>query len=253
MLDRLGKIQAEVAVVADGVGFALVVLGGDPELVKQHMKRLIVMEDVELRSVDARLASFHGTGGDFVGLEPRFESCILFEIDELFPDGAVLDMELAPSRFRAALDGLGFPIAGAEAWEALRIARGMPAFGQDFTTADNPGQAGLIESAVSLSKGCYLGQEVVCKLVMRGALRERICRIRFDDAPQVGAEIVMEDPDTSRPSATRIGVVTSVGPKGTAGVWALGRVRCVAIETRAPVWAEQVRGRIEPVTSSEGC
>jgi folate-binding protein YgfZ len=254
MLDRLGKIQADLALLATERGYDLIVLGGDAELMGRHMKRLIVMEDVEVSLVSAHLASFYGDAAlARRRIESSAEHLVYFEVADLFPEGAMLGFDIPSEPFRTLLDSTGLTVVGAEAWDEVRIARGIPVFGRDFTSADNPGQAGLLTTAVSMTKGCYLGQEVVCKLVMRGALRERICRLRFDDTPSVGSDILCEELGFESGGDARVGTVTSVGTRSETGVWALGRVRSSAIDARASVRAEQVYGRIDPVTSSEGC
>ena len=68
--------------------------------------------------------------------------------------------------WRALVDAVaasgGLPI-GDEALEAWRVLRGHPAAGRELTGERNPLEAGLVE-AVSFTKGCYVGQEVVARL-----------------------------------------------------------------------------------------
>jgi folate-binding protein YgfZ len=53
----------------------------------------------------------------------------------------------------------------------------VPRYGADFDETHYPQEAGLKERAVSFTKGCYLGQEVVCTLENRGQLRRRMMLI----------------------------------------------------------------------------
>jgi folate-binding protein YgfZ len=48
-------------------------------------------------------------------------------------------------------------------WERLRIVQGRPSPGAELTDAFNPLEAGLCH-AVSISKGCYIGQETIAKV-----------------------------------------------------------------------------------------
>ena len=48
---------------------------------------------------------------------------------------------------------------GEEGWERARVLAGRPAPGAELTEAHTPLEAGL-GGAVSLDKGCYIGQEV---------------------------------------------------------------------------------------------
>jgi folate-binding protein YgfZ len=59
----------------------------------------------------------------------------------------------------------------ADAWDTLRIEAGLPLFGVDMDTDTIPLEAGLEASAISQSKGCYVGQEVVIRILHRGGGR----------------------------------------------------------------------------------
>ncbi len=72
--------------------------------------------------------------------------------------GADVWTALAPDLIRA-----GFVSCGDLALEARRVLRGLPATGHEMTEGHNPLEAGLWD-AVSFTKGCYVGQEVVARL-----------------------------------------------------------------------------------------
>jgi folate-binding protein YgfZ len=61
----------------------------------------------------------------------------------------------------------GVPARHAD-WEVLRVEAGRPAFGIDMDAATIPLEAGLEGSAISFTKGCYPGQEVVIRILHRG-------------------------------------------------------------------------------------
>lgn len=62
------------------------------------------------------------------------------------------------------------PIADA-AWHALRIEAGRPLFGVDMTTDTIPLEAGIEDRAISFTKGCYVGQEIIIRVMHRGGGR----------------------------------------------------------------------------------
>ncbi len=94
-----------------------------------------------------------------------------------------------------------FEAIAADELEAIRLAAGVPIFGLDFGPDCLPQETGL-EGAVSYTKGCYLGQEVIARLHYRGKVARQLRRLRFEKAaPPAGAELLYED----RPA----GVVTS--------------------------------------------
>lgn len=65
---------------------------------------------------------------------------------------------------------------GRRAYEGFRIARGIPASPGELNDAYNPFECGLRES-ISLTKGCYIGQEVIARLDTYGKIRRRLTRI----------------------------------------------------------------------------
>ncbi len=56
-------------------------------------------------------------------------------------------------------------------FEALRIEAARPRFGVDMTTDTIPLEAGLLDRAISMTKGCYVGQEVIVRIMHRGGGR----------------------------------------------------------------------------------
>lgn len=75
------------------------------------------------------------------------------------------------------------PETDAAALERLRIEEGIPAVPRDIGQADLPNEAGLEIEAISYTKGCYLGQEVMARLRSMGQVRRRLVRVEGDAAP----------------------------------------------------------------------
>jgi folate-binding protein YgfZ len=103
--------------------------------------------------------------------------------------------------------------------EVLRIEAGMPAAGCELREDFNPWEARL-QDAISLDKGCYVGQEVIARLHTYEKVSKLLVRLRFSGkaAPEPGAPLEREGEAT--------GVVTSVATvPGTGQVVALGYVR----------------------------
>jgi folate-binding protein YgfZ len=76
--------------------------------------------------------------------------------------------------------------------EALRIAARTPRHGRELDERVLPAEAGLVERAVSFTKGCYPGQEPVVRLHHRGHANRglRALRIAGDELPAYDAEVV---------------------------------------------------------------
>jgi len=65
-----------------------------------------------------------------------------------------------------------------EALDARRIADGVPAIPDELGSADLPNEGGLEPEAISYTKGCYLGQEVMSRLKNLGRVRRRLHVVR---------------------------------------------------------------------------
>lgn len=67
----------------------------------------------------------------------------------------------------------GLRPAGLEAWNVRRLEAGIPWYGVDMDEARIPPETGL-EEAISYSKGCYIGQEVVARATFRGHVNRKL-------------------------------------------------------------------------------
>jgi len=79
--------------------------------------------------------------------------------------------------------------------ELARIAAGIPLQGRDIDDRTIPQEAFLERDAVSFTKGCFVGQELVCRIDTRGAAVPRYLRhveIAGTDVPALGATIVVD-------------------------------------------------------------
>jgi folate-binding protein YgfZ len=68
----------------------------------------------------------------------------------------------------AALASAGAVPGAAADWDTLRVEAGRPAFGIDMDSSTIPLEAGIERRAISFTKGCYPGQEVIVRVVRRG-------------------------------------------------------------------------------------
>ena len=138
----------------------------------------------------------------------------------------------AEERFTAAAVAAGARVVSPDAIEAARIEAGYPVFGIDMTDDTIPLEAGIEERAISFTKGCFVGQEVVIRVLHRGGGRvaKRLVGLKLSGVghPFKGAE----PSDVAHPfrgarlfSGDReIGFLTSVAVSPTLGPIALGYV-----------------------------
>jgi tRNA-modifying protein YgfZ len=83
------------------------------------------------------------------------------------------------------------PLLSEEDLEALRIAAGTPRFGHEIDDRVLPAEAGLVERAVSLAKGCFPGQEPIARLHYRGHANRKLQVLEVEGA-EPGAELLWE-------------------------------------------------------------
>ena len=142
------------------------------------------------------------------------------------------------------LAAAGVPRASADAFDAVRIELGIPRQGFELDEKTIPQEAFLERDAVSFSKGCFLGQELVCRIDTRGRVNRYLRRLTAieDGRPPRGSEIVSGE--------KVVGTVTSSVAGDDLPVVALGYVRH-EIEPPAEVqlrWdGGHTRAHVEPV------
>jgi folate-binding protein YgfZ len=85
----------------------------------------------------------------------------------------------------------------AEELERARIEAGIPAWGKELDDSILPAEAGLDETHISFTKGCYPGQEPIARLRHRGHVNRRLRVLEVDDA-QPGEEIAWEEKTVGR-------------------------------------------------------
>lgn len=97
-------------------------------------------------------------------------------------------------------------------FEALRVSSGFPWFGADMNEESLPLEARQ-DAAISLDKGCYMGQETVSRIVFRGHVNKILMGIRFEGEPAAPGSVVLRGEHA-------VGHVTSA-----AGAMGLGVIR----------------------------
>ena len=249
VLTRKGRILSDVSVVT---GPDCVYLSTVPEpatQIHQHLHRMLVMEDAELedRSGAWLWVSIHGPRAVALAREAaeQIEQAVFSAIDWTGRGGAAVLVprtrgEAAIARILAR-GGERAARGGEQDWERLRIQSCLPRYGVDYDDRHTPLEAGLDRRAVSWTKGCYVGQEVVCRQDTRGHARSRL----------VSLELAVEAPP---PPGTRVhvgadsqpaGEITSsaAGESGGQAV-AIARLQAAAVAAGAPVTVNGVRATL---------
>ena len=219
LLNAQGHIQADL--YAYNIGDSLLV-DTDAQLrekVLAHFDKFIIMDDVEVADVTATLAGIGIAGPQAktvlgaAGIElpelaplelctPKCDCacgclrCTVVRGDEAA--GESYEIWLSPDQMKTAWDALlaaGATLVGADALEILRIGRGIPRYGVDIRERDLPQETGQMR-ALSFTKGCYLGQEIVERIRSRGAVHREFTAFSVEGPlPPPGLKIQADEKD----------------------------------------------------------
>jgi len=179
-----------------------------------HLDQFLVSEDCQLYDLTGRLAMFGLYGpragvaiAEATGAEPpalplhHHRDLQLGEVPALLlaaaPAGVAgwelwVPAQVAEPVWQALLTAVrnagGLP-AGDDVLEAARIHDGLPRYGADMDENTIPLEANLDE-AISYTKGCYVGQEVIAKATYRGQVRRKLALLAVPPGTQRGASLV---------------------------------------------------------------
>lgn len=187
-------------------GEDLLVLSGNPERLSGHIQEYTISEDVTVRNYMAIELLVCGDGAAAalgVNLEPwRHAKVKLGEVqvtvarvEPWLSDTFVI---LAPDAvaLRRMLAEKGRMLQGAEI-EELRVRAGIPAHPNEVNEEANPWELGL-DGAVSMTKGCYVGQEVVARLRTYDKVQRRLVRLRLLEPMLPGAPLLRRGEEVGR-------------------------------------------------------
>lgn len=236
-----GRLTADMAVVNLGDELLLDVGAGVTAMLLERLREFVFTEDVTVQDRTAAWAALavHGPeaarivadlvrpvgdgaplGADALGRLPEYHQrsgrfadapVAVVRSDEIGETGFVLYADAAVARpLSEALAGAGAAELDAETFALLRLEAGRPAFPADMDEDTIPLEAGIESRAISLTKGCYVGQEVIVRILHRGQGRvaRRLVGLRIDGGeppPEAGTPLRRAD----APEAEPVGAVTT--------------------------------------------
>jgi len=187
LLDRKGHIQADMRVLRpDADELWVDTEAAALETVRRHLETYKIGRQVAIADLTAERAILSLIGPrsvELAGSAPLPEhACEAVAVNgiECLAVGTAEGIDLVAktadaSRLREALLAAGAGEIAPAAAEILRIEAGRPRFGAEMSTETMPAEAGIVEAAVSFTKGCYIGQEPVARLHYRGRPNRRLC------------------------------------------------------------------------------
>ncbi len=233
LLAPQGKLRATLLMLGDEGGIGLIADRGVGEGVIGDLRRFKIRVDAEIEPEPQRLdsvigpdasAALEGIGavapeaGRWVG------SADAAVVSAPFAGSGMERFLVSPSVGASLVDG-GIDRAGHDAATAVRIESGEPVMGVDIDESTIPQEADVVEGAVSFTKGCYLGQELVARIDSRGHVNRHLRGLVLAEnvLPPTGAEAIAAD----KP----VGTLTSIAE---------------SLDLRAPIALALIRREVEP-------
>jgi folate-binding protein YgfZ len=209
LLDRKAHVQADMRILRrperDG-DFWIDTEAAARDAVRRHLETYKIGRDVEVEDVsrERALLSLIGPATGAVASTPApapYESAtaVVAGVDCLVvgtEEGVDL---IAPAehaeRLREGLIASGAVEVDPAAAEIIRIESGRPRFGAEIGPETMPAEAGIVDAAVSFTKGCYIGQEPVARLHHRGKPNRHLRGLRLSapTAPDAGLRLGERD------------------------------------------------------------
>lgn len=225
LLTPKGRIVADLHVLRREEGYWLDTSGWVVPKVLERLDRYIVADDVKLAD--------HSQDFARLSLDGPASTAALGVPD--VPAGHFLATEIGGVEIVAARFGwtgekawqlfvpagcrddvvsaLDVPLASGEALEVLRIEAGTPLLGAELDEEVFPDEARL-DAAISRTKGCYTGQEIVARLYSRGAVNHLLVGLRFEGEKAPAAEAPLFAGGRATGEVTSACLSPSLGPIG---------------------------------------
>jgi len=197
LLKPTGQMLSDMVLFAHDNAVTILTPPHTRETVQQRLEQFIIMEDVEIADVSERFALLHIAGPralavlEMLGLETHLplwhclvaawgeQTVYLVRTDRTGEQGydLMVPEEIALTVWEKLLEAETLPV-GFDAWNIRRVEAGIPLYGIDMDENTIPLEAGLGDRAISFTKGCYTGQEVIHRIYSRGHTNRSLVGLR---------------------------------------------------------------------------
>ena len=218
-LNPQGRIQAEIETYATAESLWCVTFAMIRDTLVPALDKFIIMDDVTLADETEIFGTLALEGPRAGELVKKLTSIELAQLDELeFREAGVAGTSVGITK-RSPGEGVGAEFLalrgdlpklwellheevgkvggramGYQALSALRLEQGIPWFGYDFGEKQIPHEAGLQDSHISYTKGCYTGQEIVERVRSRGQVNRVRVLLKFSgtEVPASGTSLLVD-------------------------------------------------------------
>jgi folate-binding protein YgfZ len=223
-LNQKGKVLADSFVWKDAADVWWLVSYFSPAaIIRERLESYIIADDVTLEDETENWEGFTLVGDEAAtwlaqtGVSLPGENAVSIGSAGMLWRGrrGVDAWEWLRPRAHGALDLGAAEIGDAEELERARITAAVPAIPRDIGPSDLPQEAGLEVSAISFTKGCYLGQEVMARLHAMGQVRRRLLPV----VAAIGVEMPTTLPADVFSGEKRIGELRSACADSSGEGW----------------------------------
>src|SRR5580693_3312663 len=222
LLNPQGHILGDLYAYNRGDSIMIDIDQSQSEKLLANFDHYIIMDDVEVANLSDKLTAIgiagpkaaevlHATGFEISKLEPLQFADVTWRnvaVTVIRGDNASVEsyeLWLSPAQVRLLEDALtkaGGTRGSATALELLRIAAGIPRYGQDIRERDLP-QETEQPRALHFSKGCYIGQEIVERIRSRGNVHRKFTGFEVHGSlPAPGTKIQVDGRDIGEITST---------------------------------------------------
>jgi len=215
MLNPKGRIVADMRILRTADDYVVDTEPGAHDAVARDLRMYKIGRQVEIADrtgertllslIGPRAAELAGTGAA-LGAEDSSAAAWIAGLPVLAiatDTGVDLLVESADApAVRDALVAGGARPVREEAVEIVRIESGRPLHGRDMTADNLPAEAGIVERAVSFTKGCYVGQEPVARMHYKGHPNRHLRGLELARAVAPGTALQAGDREVGTVSST---------------------------------------------------
>jgi folate-binding protein YgfZ len=210
LLDRKGHMQADMRVLRTGSEEIWIdTEPGALEAARRHLEMYKIGREVTVDDLTAERAILSLIGprsveiaGTAVLPEHASEATGIGGIECLAVGTAggvdLIAASADAAGLRNALTAAGAVEVGPDAAEVIRIEAGTPRFGAEMSAETMPAEAGIVERAISFTKGCYIGQEPVARLHYKGRPNRHLRGLELSAPVAAGTSLRLGEKEVGR-------------------------------------------------------
>ncbi len=231
VLDATGHLLADIALhdLPDSETIVIEAPASRAAYLVDLLDRYVITEDVALTPASESVLTIQGP--DSAGIASEIASAYLGRIKRRDRTGSGgVDVWLSGESLNAALEmakDRWSTVIDAETRDLLRIEAGIPQYGVDMDQSTIALEAGLGTSHISLTKGCYMGQEVIARIDSRGHTNRALTGLVLTEGEySIDSPMIYAAEDGGVPKETgRVTSFTAISPAMSGQAIALGYVR----------------------------